>query len=101
MITPKAKKLIQQAIKDAGFKGRTELKKYLKEIAVNEYGCFMGEIKSNGIRFYYTSNPNHFCSFGVALRGVGMTSTYALDKSSMTKAGINRGAGNYFIKWSK
>ena len=73
------------------------IRKHLKENAVNEYGCNFIELKlGNGISVCYTSNPNHFASFYLKLQLVGMTSTLALTKRDITKAGIERGCSNYF-----
>lgn len=67
-----------------------KMKKHLKTIAKNEYDCYFSEIKVYGCRIFYTSNPNHFCSFAIQIPHVGMSSTYALGKGSFTTNGKRR-----------
>lgn len=73
------------------------LKKHLKSISKEQYGCKYSEVNIYGCRIYYTSNENHFCRFGIAIPLVGMSSTKALGVSSLTKAGKLR-CPNEFIK---
>jgi len=73
------------------------LKKHLKSIAKYEYGCYFSQIKIYGCEIFYTSNPNHFCSFGIKIPMVGMSETLGLGKSSITKAGKLRGCSKYYI----
>jgi len=40
---------------------------------------------------------DHFCTYAISLNGIGMTNTLALDKQSFTKAGLQRGCGNYYL----
>jgi len=73
------------------------LKQYLKKIAKNEYGCFMGEVELYGCRIFYTSNPNHFCSFAISIPQVGSSNVLGLGKSSITKSGKQRGCSKYYL----
>lgn len=75
----------------------TNLKKHLKRIAKNEYGCDYAEIKVYGCKISYTSNPNCFASFLISVPLVGMTGQYGLGKSSITKAGKLRGCSSFYI----
>ena len=84
-------KAIDIILKETGFKSIADLKKHLKTTAVNQYGCNFSEIKKPSFRVYYTSNPNHFCSFGVSMSFTGMTKTKALDYDSITMEGKKRG----------
>jgi len=76
----------------------SKLKKYLKEISVHEYGCYTSEVSIYGCRVLYTSNPNCFASYLVTIPMVGMSDQLGLDKSSITKAGHQRGCGGYYLK---
>ena len=79
----------------AKFGGIRELKSHLKQIAVDQYDCFHSEVTVYGCRIYYTTNPNHFCKFGISIPLVGMSSSKALGKSSLTKAGLMRCPNSY------
>lgn len=91
-----SKSALKQAIKDK-FGGIAGLKQHLKSIAVNEYGCYYSEVEVYGCKVYYTDNPNHFCKFGISVPCVGFNDTMALGRSSLTKAGIQRGCTSHFI----
>ena len=73
------------------------IRKHLKENAVNEYGSRTNEIKlDNGVSVCYTSNSNHFATFYVKLQLVGVSSTLALTKRDITRAGNQRGCEKHF-----
>ena len=73
------------------------IRKHLKENAVNEYGSSTSEVKlDNGVSVCYTSNPNHFATFYVKLQLVGVSSTLALTKRDITRAGNQRGCEKHF-----
>ena len=93
MATPK-----QIILSETGFTSIYDLKKHLKSIAKDQYGCMYSEIKKPSFKVYYTSNTNHFCSFGVSMNMTGMQKTLALDILSVTKAGIQRGCLQYILK---
>jgi hypothetical protein len=76
----------------------SKLKKYLKENATYQYGCKTYEIDIYGCKITYTSNPNCFANYLIVVPMVGMHNQLGLDKSSITKAGHNRGCGNYYLK---
>jgi len=89
--------ILEYILTETQTKSITDLKAKLKSIAKNQYGTSMGEIKAKNFRVFYTSNPNHFCTFAISLNGIGMTNTLALDKQSFTKAGLQRGCGNFYL----
>ena len=73
------------------------IRKHLKENSVNEYGSRTSEVKlENGVSVCYTSNPNHFATFYVKLQLVGVSSTLALTKRDITRAGNQRGCEKHF-----
>lgn len=74
----------------------SKLKSYLKNEAKDTgWDCRLSEVVIDGVQIKYTSNPNHFAEFFIQLQHIGMTGTYALDRSSYTPAGKRRGAGNF------
>lgn len=75
-----------------------KFKKYLKDNAVNQYGCYVKEVTIYGCKVVYTSNPNCFASYLISIPMVGMNSQLGLDKSSITKAGHMRGCSSYYLK---
>jgi hypothetical protein len=75
----------------------TGLKKFLKENAEYQYGCYYKEIELYGCEISYTSNENCFAKFLIDIPHVGFKSQYGLGKSSITKAGKIRGCSNYYI----
>lgn len=89
--------VLEYILKETNTKSITDLKAKLKSIAKKQYGTSIGEIKTSNFRVFYTSNPNHFCTYAISLNGIGMTNTLALDKQSFTKAGLQRGCGNYYL----
>lgn len=89
--------VLEYILKETNTTSISELKVKLKRMAKSQYGTKIGEIKAKNFRVFYTSNPNHFCEYAIALNGVGMTNTLALDKDSFTKAGLQRGCGNYYL----
>lgn len=89
--------VLEYILEQTKSKSLDDLKVKLKKTAKNEYGCFFSEIKAKNFRVFYTSNPNHFCEFAISLQGIGMTNTLALDNKSFTKAGLQRGCGNYYL----
>jgi hypothetical protein len=94
------KAAILEAVKKKNF---TELKQFLLKNRKYEYGCYSSEIKietgiAKGVRVFYTSNPNHFCKFGISFPGIGMVKTLGLDKTSITAAGKKRGCKDFFWK---
>lgn len=91
----KASDLRREIKKEYG--GIPALKKHLKSIATNPYGCFTSEVTVYGCRISYTSNPNCFATYLVSIPMVGMSNSMALDKQSLTKAGILRGCANYHL----
>lgn len=102
MLTDKAKSIVRAELrKKFGHSNLSEIRKYLKENAKSQYGCKFIELPlggggGGGVSVCYTSNSNHFASFYFKLQLVGMTSTLAFTKKDITKAGIERGCGNYF-----
>jgi len=76
----------------------SNLKKHLRKIAVSEYGCETSQTKVYGCKIIYTSNPNCFASYLITIPMVGMYEQLALDKSSITKAGHQRGCSGYYLK---
>lgn len=87
--------ILEYILTNTNTKSINELKKKLLNSAKNEYGTKISEIKCKNFRVFYTSNPNHFCSYAIVLNGVGMSKTLALDKQSITKAGLLRGCEDY------
>lgn len=75
----------------------SKLKKHLKSIAKNEYGCYYAEVMIYGCKIAYTSNPNCFASFLITIPMIGFSNQQGLGKSSITKAGKQRGCSNYHI----
>ncbi len=75
----------------------TKLKKYLKDNAKFQYGCYYNEIELYGCKISYTSNDNCFASFLIDIPHAGFNSQYGLGKSSITKAGKKRGCSDYYI----
>lgn len=75
----------------------TKMKKYLKENAEYQYGCYYNEINIYGCRISYTSNPNCFASYLISIPHCGMSSQYGIGKSSITKAGKIRGCSSHYI----
>lgn len=74
------------------------VKAKMKAAAKYEYGCKSSDINiGRGVRIIYTNNDNCFASYIVRLQGVGMSSEYALDKASLTKAGKMRGCANHYL----
>lgn len=98
MLTDKAKSIVRAELrKKFGHCYLNLIRKHLKENAKEQYGCKFIELKlDNMLSICYTSNSNHFASFYLKLQLVGMTNTLALTKRDITKAGIERGCGNYF-----
>lgn len=88
----------QIILKETGFDSIAELKKHLTATAKDQYGTKYSEIKKPSFKVYFTSNENHFCSFGVSMNFTGMQKTLALDASSLTKAGLQRGCLEYVLK---
>jgi hypothetical protein len=76
----------------------SNLKKYLKKTAKYQYGCNTNEIKIYGCSIVYTSNPNCFAEYLISIPLVGMRDQLGLDKSSITKAGHQRGCSGYYLK---
>lgn len=74
-----------------------QLKKKLKRMAKYEYGCYFSEIKCKSFRAYYTSNENHFCSYGLTFNGIGVATSYGIDKDCITKAGIERNCASHYV----
>lgn len=75
----------------------TQIRKYLKSKAVNEYDCYhYSEDIGGGVEIGYTSNPNHFAEYYFTLRMVGYVNTLAMTKMDITKAGLQRGCGDYY-----
>jgi len=74
-----------------------KLKKHLVNNAENKYDTLTSEVNIYGCKIAYTSNPNHFAKFYIKIGHVGFTNTLALGYKSLTKSGINRGCGQYFI----
>ena len=80
---------------ESQFGSISNLKSYLKNEAEDTgWDCRLSEVVIDGVQVKYTDNPNHFATFFIQLHHVGMTGTYALDRSSYTRAGKRRGAGN-------
>ena len=78
-----------------------KLKNYLKENAIEQYGCEFSEIEIYNCKISYTSNPNCFASFLIIIPHVGMTSSHALGRDSFTSAGLKRlgsNLSNHYIK---
>jgi hypothetical protein len=75
----------------------TKLKKFLKENATFQYGCYYKEIDIYGCKISYTSNENCFANFLIDIPHVGFNSQYGIGKRSITKAGKLRGCSNYYI----
>lgn len=98
MLSLEGKKIVKAELtKKFGHCYLNLIRKHLKENAVNEYGCNFIEIElGNGVSICYTSNPNHFASFYLKLRLVGMSNTLALTKRDITKAGNDRGCSEYY-----
>jgi hypothetical protein len=76
----------------------SKLKKHLKDNSVEHYGCKTKEVNIYNCKVSYTSNPNCFASYLVTIPMVGMSDQLGLDKSSITKAGHQRGCGGYYLK---
>jgi hypothetical protein len=76
----------------------SKLKKHLKDNSVAQYGCKTKEVNIYGCKIIYTSNPNCFASYLVTIPMVGMSNQLALDASSITNAGYQRGCGGYYLK---
>lgn len=70
------------------------LKTYLKMNAEYQYGAHFKEITIYGCRISYNDNPNCFARYIITIPHLGMSSQYALGKSSLTKAGKIR-LGNF------
>ena len=94
------KQFVRSAIrKHFGHCDLAKVRKHLKDKAKFEYGCFFYEENiGNGVKLSYTSNPNHFSTYTAYLQCVGFVDSSALTKSDLTKAGIERGAGNHYLK---
>lgn len=86
-----------QIIKEYG--SIPKLKKHLKRIAKNPYGCYTSEVQVYGCKIVYTSNPNCFAEYIINIPMVGFSGQYALGKESITLAGKQRGCfnENHFI----
>jgi hypothetical protein len=76
----------------------SKFKKYLKDSSVYQYGCKTKEVNIYSCKIIYTSNPNCFASYLVTIPMVGMSDQLGLDKSSITKAGHQRGCSGYYLK---
>lgn len=76
----------------------SDLKKKLKKMATPGCGCIGSEIKCESFRVFYTSNPNHFAEFAIAMNQVGFQDVLALDYESITKSGKQRGCDSYYMK---
>jgi len=99
MKNSKVKTLIRKSLRENfGTSNLETVYKEMKSNSKDEWGCYFSEVElGNGLRLAYTSNPNSFSRLILHVRGVGMTGSYSLRKKDLTKAGINRGAGNLYI----
>jgi hypothetical protein len=75
----------------------SKFKKFLKENAKFEYGCTSSEITIYGCKIIYTDNENCFANFLVRIPFVGFKGEFALDKSSITKAGLKRSCADFYL----
>lgn len=93
------KEIKKLVLKESGFKTIASIKKHLKLIATNPYGCYIAEYvnKEKGFSIVYTSNPNCWATYILKMNAVGMIKTLALDRKSITKAGRQRGSGDYYL----
>lgn len=67
---------------------------YLREHATKAYGTKTCQLElDKGLTLNYTDNPNHYARIYIGVRLPGMTMTYALQKSDLTKAGALRLTG--------
>ena len=97
-MTKDKQKAIDIILQETGFKTIAALKAELLKNKVYQYGGHYSEIKKPSFKVSYNDNPNCWASFIVSMNAVGMTKQLALDKQSITKAGIQRGCGNYYFQ---
>jgi hypothetical protein len=93
MLSKEGQKIVKKALKSKfGNANFNEIRKVLKTKAKFEYGCYFIEVPlENGVSICYTSNPNHFASFYLKLKLVGMVDTLALKSIDITPKGRSRG----------
>jgi len=98
MYSKKQKSLVREIFRTKfGHADLGKIRTYLKSKAVFEYGCYYyKENLGSGVDLTYTSNPNCFASYLISVRGVGMTSSDALQYKDITQAGRNRGCDSHY-----